>query len=186
MQTETDLRYPIGKMNEQPFAEKTSYDEDAKTAHLVHIKMLPLLLENAVINLDHQQLHTPYRPGGWTIQQVVHHVADSHMNAITRFKLGLTEENPEIKPYNEAAWAELPDTLNVPINMSITLLHSLHARLYELLLHMTPGQWSRTIVHPQHNRTMTLWNVLQTYSWHGRHHVAHITALRKRMGWGEF
>jgi hypothetical protein len=184
MPEDLDLKYPIGKVKDQPFADKTSYDEDARAAHLVHIKLLPQLIEAAVLNLDAGQLQTAYRPGGWTIQQVVHHVADSHMNAYMRFKLGLTEENPTIKPYNEAAWAELSDTKNCPINISLTLLHSLHMRLYELLNHITEPEWSRTLFHPEQKRTMTLWNLLQIYSWHGRHHVAHITGLRDRMKWG--
>jgi hypothetical protein len=185
MAEEPDLRYPIGKAKDQPFADKITFDEDAKAAHLVHIKLLPQLLEYAVLNLDEEQLATPYRPGGWTIQQVVHHVADSHMNAYIRFKLGLTENEPTIKPYEEAAWAELADTKNCPINISLTLLHSLHLRLYEMLIHITETEWSRTVFHPEQKRSMTLWNLLQIYSWHGRHHVAHITKLRERMKWGE-
>ena len=180
-----DLRYPIGKVSDQPFADKTSFDEDAKAAHLLHIKMLPQLLENALINLDQAQLETPYRPDGWTVQQLVHHIADSHMNAFIRFKLGLTEETPTIKTYNEAAWAELSDTKNIPVNISLTLLHCLHARLYELLKEMKHEHWNKTIFHPEQKRTMTLWNLLTIYSWHGRHHVAHITTLRKRMHWRE-
>src|SRR4051794_21635550 len=117
MVSETDLRYPIGKVIDQPFADKTSFDEDALAAHLLHIKMLPLLLENAVLNLDQEQLQTPYRPGGWTIHEVVHLVAESQMNEMTSLKFGLTKENPAIKPYNEAAWAELADSKNLPINI---------------------------------------------------------------------
>ena len=180
---ELDLRYPIGKAKDQPFAGKTSSDEDARATHLLNIQFLPQSLENAVLNLDEAQLQTPYRPGGWTVQQVVHHVADSHMNAYMRFKLGLTEDNPAIKPYMEAAWAELPDTKNCPINISLTLLHSLHLRLYELLKNLSEADWNKTIFHPQQQRTMTLWNLLEIYSWHGRHHVAHITSLRDRMRW---
>src|SRR4051812_31884998 len=185
MTEDIDLRYPIGRIKDQPFADRTSFDEDAKATRLLHVKMLPTLIENAVTNLDEKQLQTPYRPGGWTVHQVVHHVADSHMNAFIRFKLALTEDNPTIKPYLEAAWAELADTTQVPINMSLTLLHSLHARLYTLLKSISREQWDRTVYHPEQKRTITLWNLLETYSWHGRHHVAHITTLRKRMGWGD-
>jgi hypothetical protein len=176
------LRYPIGKADQQPFYHQP-YSEIAKQSLLRDIKMLPALIENAVINLDETQLHTPYRPGGWTIQQVVHHVADSHMNAYMRFKLALTEDNPIIKPYDEAAWAELSDSRFVPVNISFTLLHALHIRLHELMTHMEEADWSKTIFHPQQQRVLTLWNILATYSWHGRHHLAHITSLRERMGW---
>lgn len=180
---QTDLRYPIGKVKDQPFNEKESFDEDAKSFYLSDIEMLPSLLEHAVINLDEHQLQTPYRPDGWTIQQVVHHVADSHMNAFIRLKLGLTEDNPTIKPYDEAAWANLSDTKNLPINISLTLLHALHKKLYEVLANMSEKDWEKTVFHPQQNRTLTLWNLLATYSWHGKHHTAHITKLRERMGW---
>lgn len=183
MSETTDLRYPIGKMKEQPFANLEEYEEAAKDAMLHDIKFLPSLLEMAVENLDEQQLHTPYRPGGWTVQQLVHHVADSHMNAYIRFKLALTEDNPTIKPYNEAAWAELSDTRVLPINISMTLLHALHTRWYEVLAHMQEQNWNKTVFHPEQKGSITCWKLLQTYAWHGRHHVAHITALRERMGW---
>jgi hypothetical protein len=183
MDEELTLRYPIGRAAEQAFTGVQPYDERLKTVHLNHIRYLPVLLENAVLNLDALQLATPYRPGGWTIQQLVHHVADSHINAYTRFKLALTENNPVIKPYHEAAWAELSDTFNTPINMSLTLLHALHARWHQLMLDLEEADWGKTMIHPEHNKTISLWNLLATYSWHGRHHVAHVTNLRDRMGW---
>ena len=171
-----DLRYPIGKYEPQPFSTTT------KKQWLADIRYLPQLLENALLNLDEAQLHTPYRDGGWTVQQVVHHVADSHINAFCRFKLGITEENPAIRPYDEKKWAELHD-INLPVNLSITLLHALHARLYDLLSSLEERDWERTVFHPEHKREMTLWYLLGSYAWHGRHHVAHITSLRDRMRW---
>lgn len=178
----THLRYPIGKVADQPYYNNEIGNVVAKDAFLQDIKMCPTLLENAILNLDEAQLNTPYREGGWTIRQVVHHVADSHMNAFIRFRLGLTEDNPVIKPYDEAAWANLKDA-ELPVNISLTLLHPLHIRMYALLKDLEKKDWARTVFHPEHNRTMTLWDLLKTYSWHGRHHVAHITSLRDRMGW---
>ena len=141
------------------------------------------MLEFAVKNLDEYQLDIPYRPGGWTVNQLIHHIADSHMNAYIRFKLALTESNPVIKPYNQAAWAELPDTKKLPINISLTLLHALHARWYQLMYEMPAEQWERTVYHPERKKTLTLWELLKSYSWHGLHHTAHITKLRERMKW---
>ncbi len=172
-----DAIYPIGKYIEQPFS-----DELLKE-WLLDIQYLPQYIENALINLDEHQIDTTYREGGWTIRQVVHHVADSHMNAYIRFKLGLSEENPSIKPYDQDVWAEMPDTKNLPVNISVTLLFALHRRWTELLNNMQPNEWERTLFHPEYKKTMTLWYVLGLYSWHSRHHVAQITALRKRMGW---
>ncbi|MBK8496953.1 MAG: putative metal-dependent hydrolase [Chitinophagaceae bacterium] len=172
-----DLRYPIGKYIAQPFSKKLSGE------WLIDIKNLPQHLENAILNLDEAQLNTAYRDGGWTVKQVVHHVADSHMNAYIRFKLGLTEENPTIKPYDEAAWAEMVDTQNLPVNISLTLLHALHARWYEVLKNMSNADLEKTVFHPEHKKQMTLWYPLGMYAWHSRHHVAHITSLRERMGW---
>jgi uncharacterized damage-inducible protein DinB len=182
MTEEKDLRYPIGKFEDQDFA-KGVFDPGVKRIHLQAIKDCPSLLEHAVSNLDADALNTSYRPGGWTIKQVIHHVADSHMNAYIRFKLALTENNPTIKPYDEAAWAELSDTQNLPINMSLTLLHALHLRWVELMNNMDEKDWQKTIHHPEHKRDISLWNLLKTYAWHGKHHVAHITSLRERMGW---
>jgi hypothetical protein len=172
-----DLRYPIGKYEPQPFS------AEQKEEWLNDIKLLPQLLENSIINLDEAQLATPYREGGWTVTQVVHHVADSHLNAYTRFKLGLTEDNPTICAYDEKLWAELDDVKKVPINISLTLLHALHIRWYEAIRNLTDEQWNRTYIHPEHNKTFTLWHLLGVYAWHSKHHVAHIRSLRERMKW---
>jgi uncharacterized damage-inducible protein DinB len=175
--TTTDLRYPIGRYEPKP------YSEHQKQDWLNDIKYLPQVLENAILNLDEAQLQTPYRDGGWTIQQVVHHVADSHMNAFCRFRLGLTEDKPAIRPYNEALWAQLNDVQTIPINISITLLHALHTRLYATIADLTLQEWEREVYHPEADRTMTLWYLLGSYAWHGRHHTAHITSLRERKNW---
>lgn len=172
-----DLRYPIGQYEPQP------YSPNQKRLWLQDIQFLPGLLENAIENLDEHQLNTPYRDGGWTVKQVVHHVADSHINAYTRFKLGLTEDNPTIKPYEEARWAELRDVESVPVNMSITLLYALHTRWHAAILHLTDEQWKRTVFHPEAKKELSLWHLLGSYAWHGKHHVAHITSLRERKGW---
>ncbi len=172
-----NLKYPIGKYNPEPFSEKKLAE------YLMDIKFLPLQLESSVLNLDEAQLHTPYRPEGWTIHQLVHHVADSHMQAYTRFKLGLTEDNPTIKPYDENAWTKLSDTKNLPINISFTLLHSLHLRWLEILKNIKAEEWERTIYHPEYKVKSTLWYLLSYYSWHGRHHTAHILNLRERLNW---
>ena len=132
--------------------------------------------------MSEQQLLTPYRDGGWTIAQVVHHLADSHLNSYIRFKLALTEDNPTIKPYDEAAWAMLADS-RMPIDSSLQLLESVHARWVTLLRSMKEADFARTYVHPEHGKTFTLWGVLGMYAWHGRHHTAHVTSLRSRMGW---
>lgn len=173
----TDLRYPIGRY------QLVEYSSTEKESRLADILFLPRLLEFSVLNLDEPQLNTPYREEGWTINQVVHHVADSHMNAFIRFKLGLTEENPTIKPYIQQKWAETPDVQNVPVNFSITLIHSLHHRWYELLKSMTDEDWQRTLYHPEQKREITLWEMLLIYAWHGKHHAAHITNLREQKGW---
>lgn len=179
---EIDLRYPIGRVEKKPLKTEGLLNTKAKEQLITDIRMCAGLIENAVLNLDEHQLETPYRPGGWTVKQVVHHVADSHMNAFIRFKLALTEDNPTIKPYDEAAWATLPDN-NLPINISITLIHALHARWYELLININDSEWEKTVFHPEQKRTMTVWDLLETYAWHGKHHAAHITALRDRNGW---
>ena len=172
-----DVRYPIGKHQMVPFS------QEEKEARLADVLFLPRMLEYAVLNLNDDQIQTPYRDGGWTVNQVIHHVADSHMNAFIRFKLGLTEDNPTIKPYIQSDWGETADVTLVPVNLSITLLHSLHHRWYELLKSMTDEQWERTIYHPEQERKITLWELLLIYAWHGKHHAAHVTNLREQMGW---
>jgi len=172
-----DLRYPIGKL---------SYDgpltEDKKQKCLDDIAHTPANLRAAVSGLSQQQLDTPYRPDGWTVRQVVHHVPDSHMNAYIRFKLALTEEEPTIKPYAEDRWAVLADTPSTPIEVSLMLLESLHTRWMRLLGSLAAADWKRTFRHPELG-LMTLEKNLALYAWHGRHHVAHVTELRKRMAW---
>jgi len=181
MASEEDFRYPIGKENQQE-AFKIPFNEQLKRSLIDEIKMLPNNLEFAIQNLDAAQLETPYRPGGWTIQQLVHHVADSHINAYVRFKLGLTEHNPVIKPYDQEAWANLPDA-KLPINISITLLFSLHARWCQLMENMDENQWQRQVYHPEREIEISLWELLKSYAWHGKHHTAHILKLRERMEW---
>lgn len=172
-----DPRYPIGKYEPKPFSEQQ------KQAWLLDLQFLPETLERAINNLDEAQLNTPYRDGGWTVKQLVHHVADSHMNAYIRFKLGLTEDKPTIKPYEEQDWALLADNDLVPINVSLTLLHALHLRWVATIKDLTEEQWNRLVVHPAANREMSIWFLLGLYAWHGNHHVAHITTLRENKQW---
>lgn len=172
-----DYRYPIGEYESQPFS------EDLQQQWISDIRFLPNHIENAVLNLDANQLATPYREGGWTVQQLVHHVADSHINAYCRFKLALTEENPIIKPYDQDKWAEMPDVKNLPVNLSVTLLFALHARWTNLLENFTSEDWNKCIFHPEHKKEFTLWYLLGSYAWHSRHHVAQVISLRERMNW---
>ena len=175
--TTQDPRYPIGKFEPKP------YSEQQKKEWLADIQFLPEEVERATLNLDAAQLQTPYRDGGWTVQQLVHHIADSHMNAYIRFRLGLTEDNPVIKPYDENAWVKLADIETVPINVSLTILHSVHQRLLATIKDLTPEQWERKVTHPEHGREMSMWFLLGLYAWHGRHHTAHINTLRENKGW---
>ena len=173
----TDLRYPVGKF---------SYDSDVTAAArrdlIRHIADTPRALRAAVAGLDDRQLDTPYRPEGWTVRQVVHHVPDSHMNAYVRFKLALTEDNPTIKPYDESAWARVADTPRTPVDVSLTLLDALHTRWVVLLDSLADGDYARKLVHPERGPITLDW-MLQLYAWHGRHHTAHVTELRKRENW---
>jgi len=175
--TMPDLRYPIGHYHPKP------YSEHQKEEWLNDIKFLPQKLENAILNLDEAQLQTPYRDGGWTIQQVVHHIADSHLNAFCRFRLGLTENKPVIRPFDEKAWALLNDVQTIPVNVSITLLYALHTRWHAMISDLTLKDWEREVYHPQEEKMMTLWYLLGAYCWHSRHHMAHITSLRERKNW---
>jgi len=172
-----DLRFPVGK-----FHYDGSPSPQQKQVFLDEIAQTPTKLRGAVAGLAEAQLDTPYRPGGWTVRQVVHHVPDSHLNSYTRFKLALTEDEPTIKTYAEDRWAELADSKATPIEVSLTLLDSLHDRWVRLLRALSPEEWKRTFRHPELG-PMTLEKTLALYAWHGRHHVAHITELRKRMLW---
>lgn len=172
------LRYPIGR-----FVPPVAYSDFLIKDFINDIRHLPSLIELAVQNLDENQLQTPYRPGGWTLQQLVHHIADSHVNAYVRFKLTLTESNPIIKPYQEAQWAELPDTFQTPVNVSLTLLHSLHRRWVNLLDALQPEDWERSYIHPEQHRSFSLKHALAMYAWHGKHHLAQVVRLKEKEGW---
>lgn len=173
-----DLRYPIGR-----FTYTGSLTEDDREACIERIAAAPSRLRLAVKGLTDRQLDTAYRPGGWTVRQVAHHVPDSHLNAYVRFRLALTEPNPTVRPYDEAQWAELPDARSAPIEISLTLLDALHVRWTLLLRQLGTNDWARTYFHPEQRRTVPLDEVLGMYAWHGEHHVAHITRLRERMEW---
>jgi hypothetical protein len=173
-----DLRYPIGQ-----FRYEGEPDQHRREQWIEEIAATPANLRAAVAGLSPQQLDTPYRDKGWTIRQVVHHLPDSHLNAYTRIKLALTEDVPVIKPYEEARWAELPDGRTAPIELSLNLLESLHHRWVLLLRQLTPADLRRRFIHPQHGRPIELQETLALYAWHGQHHVAHITSLRRRMAW---
>src|ERR1700688_3867144 len=173
----SDLRYPIGKFH---FAGTST--EEQKQNWIDEIAQAPTNLRAAVKGLSKQQLETPYRPEGWTVRQLAHHVPDSHLNAYFRFKFALTEEEQTLKPYAEDRWAKLADTSNTPVEVSLALLDSLHDRWVRLLRSLGPEDWKRTFRHPELG-LVTLEKNLALYAWHGRHHVAHISALRERSGW---
>jgi uncharacterized damage-inducible protein DinB len=172
-----DPRYPIGK-----FALPGQVTPERRHQAINEMASLPAKLREAVNGLDARQLDTPYREGGWTVRQVVHHVPDSHVNAYVRLKLALTEDKPTIKPYDEAAWAELADSKAAPIENSQTLLDSVHARWDRLWRSLEPEHFARVLVHPEHGERTIDW-LLFLYEWHGKHHTAHITELRKQKGW---
>ncbi|QJX48169.1 bacillithiol transferase BstA [Hymenobacter taeanensis] len=174
-----DLRFPIG----YPVLPDETLDREARTAYIAQIALLPDQVRAAVTGLTPVQLDTPYRPGGWTVRQVIHHLPDSHMNSYVRFKLALTEEVPTISPYEEQLWAELPDSQATPVAVSLALLEALHIRWTFLLRNLTDSQWQRTFYHPGSKRTFTLDQALVLYAWHGRHHLAHIGNLVYREGW---
>ena len=177
MTSDESLRYPIGGSRRAE-----SFTPQERSAAIEGIRQLPQNLRRAVAPLSEEQLETPYRPGGWTVRQLIHHVADSHMNAYVRCKLALTENEPTIKPYMENLWAELPEAKSAPVDVSLSLLDSLHRRWMLMLRQFGDAEWKRTFRHPELG-TVSLEKNLALYAWHGKHHVAHITELRKKMGW---
>ncbi len=172
-----DLRYPIGK-----FTTPSQVTEAQRQQWIDEIAAAPATLRAAVSGLSDEQLDTPYRPDGWTLRQVVHHVPDSHLNAYVRFRWALTEDDPPIKVYDQTAWAELTDARTAPIDLSLVLLDAVHARWLLLLRSLSAADCARTIQHPD-SGAMTVDDLLALYAWHGRHHAAHITSLRQREGW---
>ena len=172
-----DPRYPIGK-----FSFDGPLTADQRKQYLNDIEQTPARLRTAVQGLSDEQLNTPYRDGGWTVRQLAHHVPDSHMNAYIRFKLALTEDEPTIRPYMEDRWAELPESKQAPIDVSLALLDSLHQRWTLVLRNIPDADWKRTFRHPEMG-LLSLEKTLALYAWHGKHHVAHVTALREKMDW---
>ena len=173
----TDLRFPIGR-----FTQPAEYTAEVRAGFVRDIAALPSLLGDALRGLDTAQRQTPYREGGWTVAQVVHHLADSHMNAYIRHKLAVTENHPTIKPYHEADWAKLEDAADPDVSHSLRLIEALHARWAAFAGRLAQPDFTRTMMHPERG-PMTLDSSLALYAWHGRHHVAHITSVRERMGW---
>lgn len=171
------LQYPIGRFK---LPKEVSSDE-IKDA-IRKISFLPTQLVGTVRRMTKEQLDTPYRPDGWTVRQVVHHVPDSHMNAYIRFKLALTEVDPVIKPYEEAAWANLPDNSMGP-EVPLMLLGAIHTKWVALMESMSDDDWNRAFIHPQYNRRQTLAQTVMLYAWHGEHHLTHVLRLKERMGW---
>jgi len=174
----TDPRYPVGRFQYDGVA-----TPEARSGRIDDISKAPAALRAAVKGLTPRQLDTPYREGGWTVRQVLHHLPDSHLNAYVRFKLALTEDTPMVKPYDQERWAQLEDTRTVPPEVSLALLDAVHQRWVAVLKSMTPADWQRAYRHPEYDRLVPLDEVLAMYAWHGRHHVAHITSLRAREGW---
>ena len=172
-----DLQYPIGK-----FQWQGAITDQQREQLIAQIEQAPAQLRQAVAGLTEEQIDTPYRPGGWTVRQVVHHLSDSHMNAYVRSRLALTEDEPTIKPYDQERWAVLQDARTAPAELSLSLLESLHRRFVLLLRSLRPEDFARTFRHPEMG-VVTLDRLLGIYAWHGRHHIAHITSLRDRMGW---
>lgn len=177
MNTE-ELKYPLGK-----FQKPETITPEILQDCIKEISSFPSRLSSEVKNLSEEQLNTEYRPGGWTVRQVINHCADSHMNGLIRIKLALTEEKPVIKPYFEAKWAELEDSKDFPIESALSILDGVHKRWSTLLTSLSAGEWRRTFIHPEHGLEKTLEENTCLYTWHCNHHLAHITALKKRKGW---
>jgi len=171
------LKYPIGKFNPVGI-----YEKDYLLRRILEIETLPIKLQNIVNKLDQKQLDTPYRPGGWTVRQLVHHLPDSHANAYIRFKWTLTEENPTIKAYKEDLWAELPDS-KAPVYVAFNMLSSIHERWVILMRSLSEAEWERSFIHPETKKTISLRDMAGLYAWHGIHHLAHIHNLIVRERW---
>jgi len=172
------LKYPIGK-----FKAPETFSKELSEAWIREIEELPFRLRSVVSKLNDEQLSTPYRDGGWTVRQVVHHLADSHLNSYIRFKLAMTEDHPTIKPYEEDRWAELEEAKHAPVEISLVLIEALHARWVLFLKNLTEEDLMRTFYHPESKRDYQLRTILALYAWHGNHHLAHITSLMKRNEW---
>ena len=172
-----DLRYPVG-----PFKRPVDWSPAERAAAIVVIAELPQKMATAVASLTDAQLNTPYRPDGWTVRQVVHHVADSHMNAYIRMRLAATQDNPTISPYDQDRWAALADSRRMNVNVSLMLLEALHARWVVFLRDLSPAEFARPFVHPESGK-QSIDTAVALYAWHSRHHTAHITSLRERNGW---
>lgn len=172
------LRYPNG-----PFCTPDMITPEAISSWIAAIEQLPAALRTTVYGLSDRQLDTPYREGGWTVRQVIHHIADSHLNAYTRLRLALTEENPTIKPYHEDRWAELDDAQHAPIDLSLTLIEALHSRWTRLLKSLSLDDFNRSFFHPENEKTFTIGENTCLYAWHGNHHRAQIAGLKERKGW---
>lgn len=172
-----DLRYPVGQ-----FQKIDNYTDEERARFVNEIEETPARLRAAVEGLNAEQMEAPYRPDGWTVRQVVHHLPDSHMNGYSRMKMALTEDEPQIKTYMEDRWAELADSRTVAPEVSLVLLEAVHKRWVAIWRSLTPAEFARTFKHPEWG-TLTVEQLLALYAWHGRHHVGHVTALRERMGW---
>jgi DinB superfamily len=172
-----DKRYPIGKLES-----KNSYTPEEVAQFISRIANVPAKYDSAIKGLSDSQLDTPYREGGWTVRQVIHHVADSHTNAFIRIKWTLTEDKPMIKAYEEKLWAETPET-KLPPSLSLNFLHTLHAKWVELAKRLSAEDLTKKFIHPESKKEIRLDQLLGTYAWHGDHHLAHITELKRRMGW---
>jgi hypothetical protein len=172
------LKYPIGK-----FSLPSSYSQEYIADKIEEIATFPEKLKLETINLSNEQLDTPYRPGGWTVRQVIHHCAESHMNCFIRIKWALTENNPVIKAYDEVLWSELPDNLKMPIEPTLTLLDGLHSRLAYIMKNLSENDLEKSFIHPENNSEYKIKQLIALYSWHGNHHLAHITSLKKYKNW---
>jgi len=173
------LKYPIGRLT-IPVEVSTSMRRD----YIKAINDLPMAIEDLTDNLSDEQLDTPYRPGGWTVRQLIHHIADSHMNAFTRFKLGMTEDEPTIRPYNQAAWCSMSDATILDPQLSLDIISGIHGRWVRVLHDMSDKDYNKNVFHPEMDRRLSLGQLLCQYGWHSNHHLAHLRDVHKRMNWG--